>query len=273
VLVWNEIQVQEAVEYHSIPRANLAAVGAPVFDWMFSAESLQSREEFCSSVGLDPGRPYLLYAVSSPINCEDERGIVRSLHGQLERLAPGELQILVRPYPSNQTAWQDFTPADVRVGFPPLAGRRQVKINLYNTLYHAAAVVGLNTSVFLETAILGRPGLTLLFQDAGHHSDRTKHTQFPHFAYLLQGGFLEVAENEADCAQRIVGIMRGEDRKRGARTTFVQSFVRPNGLESPAGVAVADLLEEMAGSPDYPAADIPGRQSVSSSAARSAITI
>jgi hypothetical protein len=70
-----------------------------------------------------------------------------------------------------------------------------------------------------------------------------KHTQFPHFEYLLQGNFMEVVENEPECASRVVEIARGQDRKRAARAAFVEQFIRPRGAQTPANIHVLNLLE------------------------------
>lgn len=254
ILVWNDIQVREAIRYHSIPEARVVVVGAPTFDWLFTAELLQRREEFCRGVGLDPARPYVVYAASSPINHGSEAAIVSKLHQHLESLAPGQIQMLVRPYPSNQSGWDDIESAGVHVGYYATTGRRLVKINLLNTLYHAAAVVGLNTSVFLEATILDRPGLTLMYERADQDPLSKKHTLFPHFEYLLRGEFLDVVEDERSCAERIVAIVRGADRRKEARATFVKSFLRPNGMEVPASRITVNLLERLASASLSPSA-------------------
>ena len=61
---------------------------------------------------------------------------------------------------------------------------------LLDTVYHSAAVVGLNTSAQLEAGILGRPVLTILAPEFEEGQQGTLH-----FSYLLKehGGFVDVA--------------------------------------------------------------------------------
>jgi hypothetical protein len=243
--VWNDIQVHEAIRYHALPEANIACTGAPVFDWAFTREGLQSRNEFCLSTGLDPALPYVVYAVSSAINSGDEIPIVHRLQRRLEELEPGRIQVLVRPYPNAVADWHGLEASGIHVGFPPERGRTNIRNHLLNTLYYSAAVAGLNTSVFLEAAILDRPGLTMLFNLTGQASRRKRHTQFLHFEYLLRGDFLEVSDDEVDCAAKIVAIVRGGDTKRAARAAFVRDFIRPGGIAIPASRVVVDRLEVM----------------------------
>jgi hypothetical protein len=246
VLVWNEVQAEEARRYHALPAATVTPVGAPVFDWLFESERLDSRGDFCREIGLDPERPYVVYAVSSTIQHGDETEIVRRLQRQLAELAPGRVQVLVRPHPRNRAGWQAFEQPGIHVAFPADPGRpAAVKRDLMNTVHHAAAIVGLNTSVFLEAAILDRPGITLLYRDSRNASLR-KHTEFPHFQYLLDGGFLEVAEDERACAERIVRLLNGQDPRRDARRYFVQRFIRPHGLHTPASQVAVNLFERLA---------------------------
>ena len=69
----------------------------------------------------------------------------------------------------------------------PLWGQNPVdpeaKTGYYNSLYHSAAIVGLNTSAFLEGAIVGRPVFATLLPE--HHENQEGTI---HFHYLLTVG-------------------------------------------------------------------------------------
>ena len=66
VFVWNEVQRREAVELHGIPAERAVATGAQLFDPWFERRPSTTREEFVRRIGLDPGRPYVLFLGSSP---------------------------------------------------------------------------------------------------------------------------------------------------------------------------------------------------------------
>jgi hypothetical protein len=255
VLVWNEMQVAEAERYHFVPRARVIPVGAPVFDDVFERHWLVDRREFCEQAGLDPARPYFVYAVSSNRMRGDETQIVTHLMRELRCAPDGQaVQLLVRPHPKNSQGWDGFALEGVRLwarpGFPDTS---TAKSHLYNTLYHSAGMIGLNTSMFLEAAILGRPGLTFysspqaeLAADNGRAAS-ARHAEYLHFRYLLDGGFLEVVEDAPGCAAKMLAILNGRDDKQAVRQAFVQSFLRPAALDRPARQVAVEALEKIAG--------------------------
>ena len=252
VVVWNQIQVREAELYHHLRRDRVLPVGAPVFDDVFERHWLRERPEICARAGLDPARPYFLYAVSSKRMLGDETALVVKLIQQMCAVLGGaRVQLLVRPHPKNQQGWERFAAESVRIWpTPGFADTAAAKSDLYNSLYHSAGVVGLNTSMFLEAAILDRPGLTFYSrrsEEAGGEGCAVeRHAQFLHFRYLLEGGFLETMADAGECARTMLAILEGQDNKRAARRDFVHQFLRPAGVEAPAHRVAADVLESIA---------------------------
>src|SRR5207245_2631923 len=78
VFVWNEIQVEEAVELHGMPPERVVATGAPKFDEWFERRPRGTYPEFALRVGLAPDRPFLLYVCSAPFIAPEEVGFVRT---------------------------------------------------------------------------------------------------------------------------------------------------------------------------------------------------
>src|SRR5205085_10094718 len=66
VLVWNETQVDEAVDLHGVPSERIVVTGACKFDEWFERRPRGSFAQFAERVGLSPDSPYLLYACSAP---------------------------------------------------------------------------------------------------------------------------------------------------------------------------------------------------------------
>ena len=111
---------------------------------------------------------------------------------------------------------------------------------LYDTVYHSAAVVGLNTSAEIEAAIVGRPVFTIVDPAAGGQEGTL------HFHYLLRahGGPVELAADfEQHRAQLAAAVAGNYDR--AAIANFVQRFVRPHGLDQPVAPRVADAIETL----------------------------
>jgi hypothetical protein len=65
VIVWNEVQKREAVEYHYVAPERVVTTGAQLFDRWFDCRVTRAREVFCAHVGLPDARPYLLFTGSS----------------------------------------------------------------------------------------------------------------------------------------------------------------------------------------------------------------
>ena len=241
VLVWNDHQKHEAVAMHGVPADRVVVVGAPRFDEFFAMRPQATREEFCAAEGLDPSRPLLLYLCSSKFVAPQEVGFVREWIRAVRGAEDPRLReaaILVRPHPANDEPWKGagldgVEQAAVWRG----QGRMQSDQALFDSLYHSAAVVGLNTSAIIEASIVGRPVFTV--QDAEFAGGQE---QTLHFHYLLaaNGGPLEAAASlDVHVAQLAAGLANPAAGVERARR-FVSSFVRPRGVDK----AVAPLMAE-----------------------------
>jgi len=249
VIVWNDVQKREAVDMHGLPGERIASTGAQCYDQWFTRTPARSRDAFCRAIGLDPERPFALWVHSalSPTPDPPEPLLVRrwiealrsSDHPRLKTLG-----VLVRPHPERIKEW-----AGVSLdGFENVAfhGRNpidpQAKDDYFDSLYHSHAVIGLVTSAFLEAAIVGRPVLTFTLPEYRMHQE-----EMIHFRYLteVEGGLLHTAPDlETHFRQLADAVALGgarDDRNR----RFLQAFVRPDGLQTPATPAFADAIERL----------------------------
>ena len=240
VLVWNDRLAREAEIIHAVPSERIARCGAPVFDRYFGASPSLSRDRFCAQIGADPAHPYLLYLGSSEKIVGDEPEFVRDLARALRQEGrTAKLQIVVRPHPRNAHPWERFHHDGVTV-FPRSADPPDLKEPLddyVNTLGHAAAAMGINTTAFLEAAVAGLPCLTVV-------SDRHREGQVElgHFRHLLDSQFIETVSNLDALVAAMAEILDGNDRRAESRRRFVKSFLRPGGLERRAAETVAEAI-------------------------------
>ncbi len=268
VTVWNGSQLREAVDLHGIPADRIVVTGAGMYDEWFEQRPTTTREQFCARLGLPAEQPYLLYVCSSGFIAPDEaEWIVRWI--ELIRAAAPELEqipIVVRPHPAH--ALLDDSPASARlqaldrVVIHPLDhSHPTVPAALpeyYDMIHHAAAVVGVNTSAMIESAMVGR-GVYVLLADP--YRDTTQ-LGTPHFSRLRTegGGLIEVADTIEEHVAGLGRAMRGEDRDAVARRTsaFLSAFIRPHGLDRPATPIVVSELERLADRGATPVKRIPG---------------
>ena len=257
ISVWNQEQRAEALEFHDASRDRIAVTGAQPFDRWFTRRAT-SRAEFCAKVGLDPGKPFVLFvgstaSISGP---EAEVAFVRRWIEALRKVpALAGVSVLVRPHPYNAVHWRDTdvtTMADVEV-YPRSANpvNESDRQDYFDSLFHSEAVVGVNTTAMIEAAIVGRTVHAVL-------ADEFQDTQGGtlHFRYLLSenGGFLRVATSLSEHAAQLAETLANPLVGREACNRFVRTFIRPHGIDVEATPVLVSALERLAASGPRPRA-------------------
>ena len=247
VLVWNDIQKQEAIEHHRVPAERVVVTGAQCYDLWFDRQPSRSREEFCQHVGLDPATPFVLYVCSSLFkNTAVEARFVERWIQQVRSSADPAVRtagILVRPHPARLDEWRHADLTGFRnvalFGSHPVdaAARR----DYFDSLAHASAVVGLNTSAFLEAAIAGKPVLSILLPEISR--DNQEGTL--HFRYLLEagGGLLQVSRNLEEHVAHLSAALADPQPGITRAQRFTEAFIRPFGLDQPGTPRFATAVE------------------------------
>ncbi len=252
-IVWNAAQVDEATRLHGLAPERVVATGAHTFDHWFGWSPSTTRAEFAGRLGFDPARPILLYVGSSRFIAEDEAEFVSEWVRRLRasgdrRLA--EAGVIVRPHPQNAGQWREFDVSELgstvvwpRAGAAPTDAER--KADYWDSLHHSSAVIGINTSALIEAAIARRPVLTLA-------DERFRQTQEGtlHFAHLAgaegDGGVLTVARSWGEHLSHLVAALDRPDVFARRIEGFLESFVRPDGLDRAAAPQAADIVERAA---------------------------
>ncbi|HUR86529.1 MAG TPA: hypothetical protein VMY78_14400 [Solirubrobacteraceae bacterium] len=250
VLVWNDLQAREAVEHHGVAPGRVEVTGAPAYDHWFAWGPSRDRGSFLAELGLDPAQPTILYLCSSGfIAAEEPAWVARWLDAlRAQGGALSRANVVVRPHPLNAGGWRS-QPLGDRAGvvvFPALgedptseAARR----SYYDSIHHAALVVGINTTALVESAIIGRRSFTLRSAQFAQTQDGTLHF---HQLREDQGGPLRVADSMAEHLAQLADGLRRAPEERGQLQRFVASFVRPRGVEAAVAPIVADRIEALA---------------------------
>jgi hypothetical protein len=259
VLVWNETQRREAIDVHRVDPGRVVVTGAQCFDHWFERQPSRTREAFCAQLGLPADQPLVLYVCTGLImGSPPEPPFVREWLRQLRASGDPRLAgagVLIRPHPSQTAGWagvdlSDLGPVAVWGG-NPIDDRSRA--DYFDSLYHSAAVVGINTSAFIEAGIVGREVLAILPREFHDNHEGTVH-----FRYLLEigGGLLRVSRDfETHLAQLALALSRPPSAEHPHRA-FLESFVRPGGLGTAATPAFVAAVEALEGAP-IAAADRP----------------
>ena len=256
VVVWNEAQKQEAHEYHYIPNEKIVATGAQLFDKWFVREKTRDRDDFCARVGLPDSRPFVLFTGSSSFISES-RAEVAFVRRWIQTLrasgdpALRDINVLVRPHPYNCHAWDPDPLTDLpgavffpRHGYNPIDPANRA--DFFDSIYHSAAIVGINTSAMIEAAIIGRPVFSMLAEEFSDTQEGTIH-----FHHLLpeNGGCVRIASTIDEHVRQLSERLRDPEAARAEAARFVGSFIRPHGIEKPATPIFVDAIERLAAAP------------------------
>jgi hypothetical protein len=251
VLVWNEAQKREATELHAVRADQVAVTGSQAYDHWFAMRPSLDRDAFCRQVGVEASRPFLLYLCSSPFIAPQEVGFVRRWIAAI-RNSPhadvGALGVLVRPHPQNWKQWQgvDLSAEFTNVGFWPRTGVNPIggeaRADYFNSMYHAEAVVGVNTSAMIESGIIGRPVYSVRSDEFAATQEGTLH--FQHLKNV-EGGLLHLAGSLDEHLQQLAALLASEGAEGRSARRFVQAFIRPHGMDVAATPLVVAEIEQL----------------------------
>jgi hypothetical protein len=251
VAVWNEAQRRDVIELHGAAADSIVVAGAWPYDHWFEWRAGRSRDDLCRQLGLAGERPLVLYVCSSRFIAEHERQAVerwvRAIRSSADpRVASAS--VIVRPHPLNGDEWGDAAPAGLPgvAVFPP-GGADPVddpsRSDYFDSMANADAVVGVNTSALLESAIVDRPALALPEPEF-----RSSQQALPHFRELAgEQGILSVARSMADHLAQLGASLADPGADAWRRRRFVETFLRPGGAAPSPAERVASLVEELAG--------------------------
>jgi hypothetical protein len=254
VFVWNEAQKAEAVAMHGTDPEDVAVTGAMVYDQWFARRPSSTRDEFCARVGLNPGKPFFLYLCSSPFIAPDEVVFIERWIDAIRGASDPRVStagILVRPHPENLQPWHRFdetSRTDVVVW--PRGGASPVDFEsrneFFDSMYHSAGAVGINTSAQIECGIVGRPVFSIRTPEYQRTQEGTLH-----FRHLTSqgGGLLRLADDLQTHVRQLGAALDDPEGTRRQIERFVQAFTRPGGLDQAATPRIVEAIEALASTP------------------------
>lgn len=248
IFVWNEIQKFEALNFHGISPEKIFITGAQCFDKWFERKPATLRKNFCEKVGLDPNKPYILYLCSSPFISPQEVPFVEKWIRHIrthENVYIKDIGILIRPHPQNFEQWKDVDFSHFRnVVIYPRTGDNPIddlsKSDFYDSIFHAIAVVGINTTAMIEAGILEKSVFTIISPDFRDTQEGTIH-----FNYLVKSGFLNISNNLNEHIEQLINVLLNDTIYNKERIrSFIKSFIRPHGLNIPSTPIFVKAIEE-----------------------------
>jgi hypothetical protein len=154
--------------------------------------------------------------------------------------------LLVRPHPQNAAQWAQVDLSALEgVSVWPRAGANPIgpeaRAEYYDSMYHAHAVVGVNTSALIEAGIVGRLVYSFRVPELTGTQEGTLH-----FRHLRNGGLLTLAGTLDEHVAQLADSFASTDADRARLREFITLFVRPYGLGEPATPRVVQAIEAQA---------------------------
>jgi len=248
VLVWNDVQRDEAARFHGLSGERVIVTGAQCFDRWFDRQPSRARESFCRRAGLPDAAPFILYVCSalfrgSPSEADFVRQWVRAIRTSSDP-ALRRMNILVRPHPQRVDEWREAAAPDDAVVWGSNPIDDEGRADYFDSLYHSAAVVGLNTSALVEAAVVDRPVYSILLPEFRENQEGTFHF---HHLLTVGDGFLNTARSLREHVSQMAELARGGVTR--PNRPFVERFIRPHGVDVPATPLFADAVERLAATP------------------------
>ncbi len=259
-LVWHDGMRHELLEiYPQVRSEGVSAVGTPQFDYHFKPDFQLTREQLCRRIGIDPGRPYVLYTTGIDNHFFEEHRHVEVVARFLQQLdLPVRPQLVVRTYtkgtsPEMRSLAARGLPETV---FPPVAWDQRFQTPRYedlavytSLLRHTALGINAASTVSLELMIYDKPIINFRFDPPG--SDLPwclgyeRHILFDHFRPVAESGATMVASSAGDLERALHRGLTRPQADSQARRRFLRRFFG-NLLDGKAGLRVAELLLERA---------------------------
>ena len=125
-------------------------------------------------------------------------------------------------------------------GAAPARSIAESRNDFFDSMYHAAGAVGINTSAQIECGIVGRP----VFSIRTPAYQRTQEGTL-HFRHLTTegGGLLQLADDFETHLRQIAEALDDPDGTRRRIEGFVKAFTRPHGLTVEATPRMVEAIE------------------------------
>lgn len=174
LLAQNEFIRETAVQFQGMPKKQIRIIGFPLFDWYRRKELLQSREEFCRELGIDPRKKIIFYGAMGDFLFKHEGEIADVFE---ELMDVGKISepavMLFRAHPAFESPLEKMktmryiVPDKVRADRWSIGDTRSDFEDLkhfINSLYHSDIVVTSASTVGMEAIAFDKPTISVAFE-------------------------------------------------------------------------------------------------------------
>ena len=258
-VVWDENLRRGLLEiYGKLKPEQIFVTGTPQFDFHFRPEFFWTREEYCLRMGLDPGRPIVLYSTGMANHVIGEPWIVEKIADMLAAMTDlGPPQLVVRILPKGpQGDFDDLKSRRKDIHIPHIPWEQRWLTPtledtwlLTNSLRHADVGINIASTISLELCMLDKPVINVGFPpphlDPTREFDYTRYYNFEHYRPIVESGAIDMAYSEDELRQKIVNNLRNPSELSEKRRALIRKFFGER-LDGRSSSRVAQALYQMA---------------------------
>lgn len=267
-IVWGQIMYEELKAYYGHPEEKIHICGVPHFDQHIHVKANPVFEKSVSELGLNPHKPYLFFAMSSPRFAPREIDVVEWLS---EKIRDGDfgpdLQLIVRPHPQNvqgslaDRRWLKRLDAlqhdRAAVDYPRLADskirwsmKKEDMHHLSNLLAGCAICLNSGSTVSIDALQFGKPVILTSFdgdQQLYYWKSVRRLVDYPHQKKFVELGGAEVVHSYDALKTTIAKYLKDPELNAAQRNNALnQECFRNDGKSTERAVqAVLTILEDI----------------------------
>jgi hypothetical protein len=257
LIVWNDLMKQQAIDLHGYAPGDVRVAGTPQWDLYFQSGTLISRDDFCATVGADPGRRLVTLTTTPRELYPHHDHVLRVMVEAMQSGAWREpAQILVRLHPRDELdAYAAFRGLPHVIIEKPF--RETVRAgdglsvdvtadnqrHLANTMRHSDVVVNVASTLAIEAAIFDTPVVNISFDGeapADWVRSSRRYYRFTHYTNVTRHGAVRVAETPGELVRAIGNYLDDPSLDREGRRRMVEEQCRF--LDGHAGERVAAFV-------------------------------
>ena len=202
VVVWNEIEKRQVINYHDYQEKDVFVTGTPQFDFFVKYNSeIPSKNEFFEKLGLDKSKKLILYTtVPERIGGDNEIKAITVIHEAIiNRNLTMPAQLLVRIYTKDDPSrYQGLAKLSDLILYDPGKDNQSLSyaevdkhffIQLAAMIKYADAVVNIASTTSIDAAIFNRPVINVAMDWQRYWYETS------HYKHLVNTGGVKIANN------------------------------------------------------------------------------
>jgi CDP-glycerol glycerophosphotransferase (TagB/SpsB family) len=266
LLVFNEINKEEAIRLGDYKATQVEITGFPQFDIYTRSEWHEGREAFYKRMGLDPERRTILFAIPGDWKTPSTKDILHALDDAIERGEMGKLQILARLHPKYPDSSEKEVFKHIVMDRPGtiLTQKKEFSIDmgisgtyaftftdddikhLANSILYSDVVINTESTLTLDASMLDKPVILIGYdgdQKPGYWDSVERIYERDHYRHVLKTGGAPLAKSDEELIATINTFLKDPEHLRAEREELKRRMLYK--LDGEAAKRTADAVLAM----------------------------